>query len=89
MLTSREREMSRTEGYLRDVIPLLIERGLEAKTRRDRAKAVNGNDHAFEKGRALAYYEVVSTLIGQLSAFGIEPESVGLRKDFDPDRELT
>jgi hypothetical protein len=43
---------------------------------------------AFQQGRAMAYYEVISHLVGQLDAFDIDPTSVGLDPSFDPARDL-
>jgi hypothetical protein len=44
-------------------------------------------ESAFEEGRALAYYEVVSTLINQGNAFGL-PRDVLPVLDFDVNKEL-
>jgi hypothetical protein len=43
---------------------------------------------AFQQGRAMAYYEVISHLVAQLDAFEIDPASVGLDPSFDPARDL-
>jgi len=43
---------------------------------------------AFQQGRALAYYEVVSHLVNQLAGFEIDRASVGLPPSFDPERDL-
>jgi hypothetical protein len=43
---------------------------------------------AFQQGRAMAYYEVISHLVNQLDAFDIDPTSVGLDPSFDPARDL-
>ena len=78
---------STAENYLRDVIPMVLERAREAteKARRQGAADAAGE---FIAGRREAYYEVVSTLLGQLDAFGIPRSSVGVPDEFDPERAL-
>lgn len=62
--------MSTADNYLYDLLSLLISRAQEAA---QQAKAAKGTDeHLFHEGRALAYYEVVSTMIGQAEVFGVE-----------------
>jgi hypothetical protein len=81
--------MNAAENYLRDVVLLLIERGKEAKSQRDTlASSADKEQAAFENGRATAYYEVVSTMLGQLASFGLTRTALGLPEGFDPDREL-
>jgi len=81
--------MQTAENYLRDVVQLLLERAREAKSRRDSSRASgDGEQTAFEQGRALAYYEVVSTLLNELETFGISRDAVGVPATFDADREL-
>lgn len=81
--------MQSTDNYLRDVIQLLTERAREAKARRDSLRASGDREQAaFEQGRALAYYEVVSTLLNELESFGIPRHAVGVPATFDADREL-
>ena len=46
------------------------------------ARSSQGTDeHLFHEGRALAYYEVVTTLLGQAEVFGVEVVS---EPGFDP-----
>lgn len=66
--------------YLCDLGKLLLERALEA--RRDA-----GTKDSFALGRAIAYYEVVSTMLGQAGVFDIPPAEIGL-DGVDPDRDL-
>jgi hypothetical protein len=78
-----------TENYLRDVIQLLMEKAREAKARRDAFRTSGDRGQAtFEQGRALAYYEVISTMLNELESFGIPRHAVGVPAAFDPDREL-
>jgi hypothetical protein len=76
------------QNYLRDMLSLMVERAKEA-----RQFSITGNDNrtkeeqAFENGRALAYYEVVSTLLNQADAFGLSRDVFPVL-NFDPDREL-
>ncbi len=80
--------MSREQDYLHDVIQLLVEEALTAKrSSKLKVEGVSSEERAFEEGRALAYYEVISTLINQAKAFGISPEIVPALQ-FDPDKEL-
>jgi len=77
----------REQNLLRDLIPTLLERGRTAANRARTAQHDSGGDE-FERGRAHAYYEVLSTLLNQLNAFGIAPESVGLTGDLNLEGEL-
>ena len=81
--------MSAADHYVRDMVMLMIERGLEAKARRDaQARDADREQAAFESGRATAYYEVVSTMLGQLEVFGLTRLALHLPEEFDSDREL-
>jgi hypothetical protein len=81
--------MQPTENYLRDVLQLLMESAREAKSRRDAFRNSGDREQAaFEQGRALAYYEVISTMLNELEGFGIPRHVVGVPASFDPDREL-
>jgi hypothetical protein len=79
--------MGTAENYLRDVIPMLLERAREAK-RQATSQSVAKADGQFLAGRREAYYEVIATLIGQLDAFGMPRSTFGVPNDFDPEREL-
>ena len=72
--------------YLYDLGYLLKERALEAKEKKLLAPA-NTPEREFESGRALAYYEVISLLLGQAVGFDIPLEDLRL-EDFNPDRDL-
>lgn len=81
--------MHTTENYLRDIMQLLLESARDAKARRDSSRSSDDRQQAaFEDGRAMAYYEVVSTMLEQLKAFRIPRRSVGVPEAFDPDRDL-
>jgi hypothetical protein len=71
--------------YLRDLGYLLKERALEARAKA-KAAASFGNA-AFEEGRAIAYWEVVSTMQNQAVAFQLPLEDLAL-DGFNPDRDL-
>lgn len=81
--------MHTTENYLRDIMHLLLESARQAKARRDSSgNSGDPQQAAFEDGRAVAYYEVVSTMLEQLNAFRIPRSSIGVPETFDPDRDL-
>jgi hypothetical protein len=75
---------SSSDNYLRDLGYLVRESALEAKRRANEAA---DDDRAFEQGRALAYYEVVSLMKEQALAFGIDPSRLSLA-DVNPDQDL-
>jgi hypothetical protein len=76
------------ENFLRDFLTLLKGRAIAAKHTWKAAKAKGDTlaDH-FEGGRALAYYEVVSTFINEANTFGLSKVDIP-ELDFDPDKEL-
>lgn len=79
--------MSAADNYLRDVLPQLVARAKEA--RREAAGQAPGTSAAdFSTGRRTAYYEVVAILLGELEAFGIPRQAVGVPDAFDPERDL-
>ena len=67
--------------YLRDLGTVLKERARDAR----RSRQTEGND--FQRGRLVAYYEVISTMRNQAGAFDLTPEDLNLH-DIDPDRDL-
>jgi hypothetical protein len=77
----------RYRNYLFDNMRELIDR---ARCARDNSKTFHDTlaAVAFQQGRAMAYYEVISHLINQLDGFEIDRSSVGLDPSFDPDRDL-
>jgi len=78
---------SRELNLLRDLLPTLLERGRQAgaEARRTSGAAADG---VFERGRAQAYYEVLSSIVSQLDAFGVERDSVGVPDRLDLEGEL-
>jgi hypothetical protein len=70
-----------TDNYLRDLAPLILEQ----------AKAVNQDgrekEDLFEKGRQMAFYEVLSLMREQAAAFGIDDRAIGL-EGVDLEREF-
>lgn len=76
--------MTTAENYLQDVLHLLIERAQEAASEAKAAKTSGAkDDQLFQDGRALAYYEVVSTMIGQAEVFGLSASTIP-ELGFDP-----
>jgi hypothetical protein len=72
-------------NYLMDLGFLLRERALEAKDRRDHMRDTSSGP--FQQGRAMAYYEVVSLMLNQCVAFGLDPSDLRL-EGLEPDRDL-
>ena len=58
--------------YLRDLGAVLKDRALEARSKRDDEQS------DFQKGRLIAYYEVLSTMRGQASTFGLSTKDLSL-----------
>ena len=80
--------MTPEQNYLQDVLQTIIERAKEAKQSSKNAQSNRTiEQQAFEDGRALAYYEVVSTLVNQADVFGLSHDALPIL-DFDPDKEL-
>jgi hypothetical protein len=77
-------QMETMEYYLRGLGTLLKRDALEAKLK---CSTVDPKDQDFSKGRLLAYNEVLSLMINQAIAFGIDLNVIGL-EGFDPDQEL-
>ncbi len=80
--------MTPEQTYLRDMLETMIERAKEARQssitdKENRAK----EQQAFEDGRAMAYYEVVSTLLNQAEVFALSRDVFPML-DFDADKEL-
>jgi len=71
--------------YLRDLGELLKQAALEAKAQRDLAG--QSASAAFENGRLMAYFEIVSLMRQQAVAFDIPLNELSL-DDIDPDRDL-
>lgn len=76
------------QNYIQDVLQSIIESALEAKQISETGKSQKSNEQrAFDDGRALGYYEAVSTLINQARVFNISTTSIP-SVTFDPDKEL-
>ncbi|TGL63478.1 hypothetical protein [Leptospira sarikeiensis] len=80
--------MTVEQNYIDDILKLLIEKAKEAKAD-SQLKSENSSeqDLIFNSGRALAYYEVLSTMIGLAGIFGLSKEIMPTIL-FDPDKEL-
>ena len=77
--------MSETHAnYLRDLGQLVREAGQEARLS---AQAAAGGDRDFERGRLMAYYEVLSLMQQQAVAFDLPLEDLAL-DGLDPNRDL-
>jgi hypothetical protein len=72
-------------NYLRDLGQLVREAGEQAKARA--ASAQGKDDQVFERGRLMAYYEVLSLMQQQAVAFDLPLEDLALT-GLDPDRDL-
>ena len=72
-------------NYLFDLGSLLREQALDAKQAAGTARGTG--DEAFQSGRLLAYYEVLSLLVSQARAFELPAEDLHLC-GLDPDRDL-
>jgi len=76
---------SDADFYLTNLGVLLKETALSARQRA--GDATDPADKAFEQGRAMAYYEVISLMKQQAEAFGIDAARISLA-DIEPDRDL-
>jgi hypothetical protein len=80
--------VSKEANYLHDVILLLLERGREAADEARSAREKGQEGAEFSQGRALGYYEVLSTMVNQLEVFDIRKEPLGIPQDLDLESEL-
>jgi hypothetical protein len=69
------------ENFVRDTIRLLTDGANTARTEQRRAPT------EFNRGRTLAYYEVLSTIKQEAITFGLHLRDLSLA-DMDPDRDL-
>lgn len=76
-----EKEITKYLGFMSDTFQFIREDALEAKKDRDNKK------REFYEGQLLAYRGVVSLLINQAKAFGIDLKDIKLN-DIDPDKDL-
>lgn len=65
-------------SFIGDLFQILLELNEKSKKL--------SKDDAVAMGKHLAYYDVLSILHMQISAFGIDPADVGMQ-DFNPDRD--
>lgn len=71
--------MKETEkSFINDLFHILMELNQESKN--------SSKSDPVAMGKHLAYYDVLSILHMQISAFGIDPADVGMQ-DFNPDRD--
>jgi hypothetical protein len=74
-------------NYLFDLGHELKQDALDARRERDSAPE-SSQERAFESGRLLAFYEVISTMRNRAEVFGIPLSDLRL-DDIEPDRDLT
>jgi hypothetical protein len=72
-------------NYLRDLGQLISEAARSAKRERDELNDSSRRDYAI--GRLMGYHEVVSLMLQQARAFGIDADDLGL-VGLDPERDL-
>jgi len=73
------------KNYLFDLGHMLRKEALEAKQAAQ--DAIGTADEQFQAGRALAYYEVMSSLVSQALTFGLPIQDLHL-EGLEPDRDL-
>jgi len=76
--------MTTHANYLLDLGHLVREAGEQAKKDADQASE---SDRLFQRGRLMAYYEVLSLMQQQAEAFQLPLEELAL-DGLDPDRDL-
>ncbi len=77
------------DNYLRDLLPLLLERARQARADQSAAEHRGDADGAkFEAGRVTGYYQALTTLVNQLSVFGLDPGQFGLPDELNLEKEL-
>lgn len=69
------------KNYVKDLGHLLKGRAFEAK------RNAQGSSDSYDRGFLMAFYEVISLMRSQASAFGFEFDDVGLA-DINPDSDL-
>jgi len=80
--------MTAEQCYLQDVLKALVEAAKQAKLESgSTGQNRTPEEQAFAQRRALAYYEVVSTLINQADVFELSHDLFPAL-DFLPDKEL-
>jgi len=67
-------------NFLKDLVLLL--RDLVTQVKQSTSPSME-----FEKGRLLAYYEVLSLIQQQAKAFGVDMAEINM-EDFDPDKDI-
>jgi hypothetical protein len=76
----------REQAYLHDVFFEVLAKAREAAAQV--RYSTSGEDHEIAQARAIAYYEVLSTMLNRLDAFGIPRSDVGIPEDLDAQKEL-
>ena len=73
--------------FLQDLTELLYERAKEARSQCEETKSDNAEKMDFECGRALGYYEVLSSFVSLAKTFNIPSDMIDLSK-IDPEQLL-
>lgn len=73
--------------FLQDLTDLLCERAKEAQSLCEQAKINKAENMGFECGRALGYYEVLSSFVSLAKTFNIPSDLIDL-SNIDPDQLL-
>lgn len=76
---------NRYQLFLRDLGSLLHEQALDAKLEKEAAQDGDKGDYAL--GRLMGYYEVLSLIVSQATAFGIDLAELSI-SGCDPERDL-
>jgi hypothetical protein len=77
--------MALVENYLRDLLFEISRKAITAK--KDRDHAVGSENHQFQTGHLMAYYEISSLIFEQAQVFGLDLKEFGIG-DLNPERDL-
>jgi hypothetical protein len=78
------------QAFIYEICEIIKEDALDAKKEKDKAEKCKDEDvegYMYATGRLMAYYEVVSTIINQAEALGIDLKDLKL-DDINPDKDL-
>jgi len=80
---------STCENFLLDTCRLIRDEAEEARAARDLLHGKSGDQGAylFQAGRTAAYHEMLTLLLHEAEAFGLDATALGL-KGYDPDAAL-
>jgi hypothetical protein len=78
------------QAFICEICEIIKEDALDAKKEKDKAEKCKDEDmgeYMYATGRLISYYEVVSTIINQAGALGIDLKDLKL-DDINPDKDL-